>query len=147
MIGSGIDDTGGTTMTELEEANAALARTLFARWGSSNAEMRQTFLDYFSDDCLFQQTRLPDLVGGEQSAAFIDAARGRGIETVAVKIRTLVAQDRFVASERIDYLKDRDGNVLRTIPAVGFMEIVDGKIIGWRDYFDSALLVSPAVDA
>ena len=134
-------------MTETEASNAALARALFARWGESNAEMRQTFLDYFSDDCLFEQTRLPDLIGGEASAAFIDAARGRGIETVEVEIRTLVAQDRYVASERIDYLKDRDGNILRTIPAVGFMEIVKGKIVGWRDYFDSALLVSPAVDA
>lgn len=133
--------------TETEARNAALARDLFVRWGRSHAEMRQTFLDYFSDDCLFQQTRLPDLVGGAASARFIDAARGRGIETVDVEIRTLVAQGRHVASERIDYLKDDAGHILRTIPAVGFMEIEDGKIVAWRDYFDSALLVSPAVNA
>ena len=55
-------------------------------------------------------------------------------------MRTVVSQGKLLACERIDYLKNAQGALIATIPCVGFMEIEQGKIVTWRDYFDSANL-------
>jgi limonene-1,2-epoxide hydrolase len=59
-------------------------------------------------------------------------------ESIEVKCSNLIVTDQFVVSERTDYLRAADGSVVATCPCVGVMEFANGKIIAWRDYFDSA---------
>jgi len=125
------------------KSNIETVTDLFRRWGISHAELRQTCLDYMSEQCIFLQTRLPDIYGCVEAAAFMDLVRERGIETVDVDLFTIIAQGDHVATERIDHLKNKDGQILSSVKAVGFMQLANGKITTWRDYFDSADMVSP----
>jgi len=121
-----------------------LLRSFFARWAVSFEELCQSMDDTMAEDCLFQQTRLPDLVGPRATIEFLKQARAAfGFETFAVRVRTIIAQGRWVACERVDEMKDASGRVLSTFPAVCVMEIENGKIRAWRDYFDSADMPAP----
>ena len=123
----------------VEGRNIDLVTRFFARWGLSYAELRQSYLDAFSDDCLFQQTAQPDLIGGPATVRFLDRYHAiNSFETVDVEIHTRFAQGPFVIMERTDYIKDKVGKIILTFPCVGIMEIRDGKIASWRDYADSA---------
>ena len=121
-----------------------LLRTFFARWAVSFEELCQSMRDTMAEDCLFQQTRLPDLVGPRATIAFLKEARASfGFETFAVRVGTVIAQGRWVACERVDDMKDASGRVLATFPAVCIMKIEGGRIHAWRDYFDSADMPVP----
>lgn len=125
-------------------ANEKLVRDLFARWGVSFQSLCDSLSETMSDDCLFQQTRLPDLVGGRATVAFLHEGRKvMGYETFDVVVNRTVAAGNWVAAERIDYMKDANGRLLATFAAASFMEIRGGKIVAWRDYFDSADMPKP----
>ncbi len=124
--------------------NEKLVRDLFARWGLSFQSLCDSLSETMSDDCLFQQTRLPDLVGGRATVAFLQEGRKvMGYETFDVVVKQVVSQGNWVAAERIDYMKDAKGRLLATFAAASFMEIRDGKIVAWRDHFDSADMPKP----
>ena len=74
-----------------------LLRTFFARWAVSFEELCQSMRDTMAEDCLFQQTRLPDLVGPRATIAFLKEARASfGFETFAVRVGTVIAQRALV---------------------------------------------------
>lgn len=124
---------------EMERRNIDLVTRFFARWSVSYAELRQSYLDAFTEDCLFQQTAQPDLIGGPATVRFLDKYHAiNGFETVDVKIHTRFTQGPFVIIERTDYIRDKFGKTIFTFPCVGIMEIRGGKIVSWRDYADSA---------
>ena len=43
-------------------------------------------------------------------------------------------------TERVDHFCTADGTPLLTIRVAGVLEIADGRLIHWRDYFDTAKL-------
>jgi limonene-1,2-epoxide hydrolase len=92
-----------------------------------------------ADNCYLQQTKTPDLRGINEIVTFLQRVRSAGVfETIDVECSNLIATDRFVVSERTDYLRTANGTLVATCPCVGVMEIASDKIIAWRDYFDSA---------
>ena len=57
----------------------------------------------------------------------------------SIKIDYLnIAEDgNKVFTERMDYIRDKQGNDMIVAPTMGIFEIENGKIFEWRDYFDS----------
>ncbi|MGO8142371.1 limonene-1,2-epoxide hydrolase family protein [Rhizobium leguminosarum] len=43
-----------------------------------------------------------------------------------------------VYAERLDHFCAHDGTIVLTVRALGVLEIEGGKIVRWRDYFDTA---------
>lgn len=50
-----------------------------------------------------------------------------------------ISDGNVVMNERTDVLRRKDGAQLR-LPVMGVFEIVDGRIAGWRDYFDQTTI-------
>jgi limonene-1,2-epoxide hydrolase len=122
-----------------EKENAGLVQDFFSSWSRSFESMIAGFEASIAKNCLLQQTKTPDLNGLDAIVAFLKQVRDAGVfETIEVEIRNLIVTDRYVISERVDYLRNRDGKVVATCPCVGVMEIRGGRIAAWRDYFDSA---------
>jgi limonene-1,2-epoxide hydrolase len=120
--------------------NEQLVRTLFARWGESLDALCQS-LQLLSEDCLWIQSGLPDLRGSAAGIDFVRQSSVRlGYETVKVDIVRLVADERTVASERVDHLRRADASTILSIPVAGIMDMRNGQIIGWREYFDASAL-------
>jgi limonene-1,2-epoxide hydrolase len=46
-----------------------------------------------------------------------------------------------VLTERLDKLYAADGTLVMAAPVMGIFEVANGKITGWRDYFDTLKMV------
>lgn len=101
--------------------------------------MAAAYDDYIADreDATWVNTGFPRYVGKtvimEAARAFV-AVRLDAIDVELVGIGTTPSG--LVLTERRDTAKDPDGNELHVIPVMGAFEVVDGKILHWRDFFD-----------
>jgi len=121
--------------------NEQRVRDFFAAWGRDFAQFCDSFPKIMSEDCLLVQSGIPDVRGPDQAIALLRAARAhQGIETIRVELLHLIATDRCVLTERIDHLLKADKHRIASIPVAGVMEFEGGKIVGWREYFDSKLM-------
>lgn len=121
--------------------NEATTRAFFATWEGSFDSMVEGFRRYLAEDCLFKQTRLPDLHGLKEIIPFLELVRSAGlVERMKVEVWNVVSDGNKIAFERTDtsYLAEGEAEPNARFPAASFMEIKDGKITQWRDYFDSA---------
>ena len=91
-------------------------------------------LTYFSDDAVFRPMMMEPAKGKAAIraalAAFTDTA-----ESVQFKVLASATVGNRVMNERADTLVTRAGKKAE-VPAAGFFEIKEGKILAWRDYFD-----------
>lgn len=111
-----------------------IADTFFGHW---NANRIDDALGMLSDDVLYDNVPLPDIVGRHAVGEF---HRGFGIGTVFLldwKIVHIAAAGNVVLNERIDIFRHRDGGIIR-LPVMGTLTVENGKITVWRDYFDLA---------
>jgi hypothetical protein len=51
----------------------------------------------------------------------------------------------IVWTERVDHLRRADGRLIVSAPVAGIVEWRDGRIVAWREYFDSATFVGRAL--
>lgn len=127
--------------------NEQIVRAFFTTWNESFDTMIEGFKQHLSDDCHLVQTRTPDLHGLAEIIPFLEHVRNAGLmEKIAVEVTNIVATDTSVAAERLDFLYAPGGELTARFPCVSVMELENGKITGWRDYFDSADMPSGGVD-
>jgi limonene-1,2-epoxide hydrolase len=63
---------------------------------------------------------------------------GKGMEGIQVKLRHIVEVGDVVFHEGVETYTRKGRKV--ALPYCGVFDFKDGKIIGWRDYFDYATL-------
>ena len=124
-----------------EVTNESLVRHFFLRWETSFEEFCAGFLELMSEDCVLIQSGFPDFTGPAAVVELLRASRvQQRIETIKVDVVRLISSGMCVVSERIDYLRNAEGRVLATVPVAGIMDFRSGKIVAWREYFDSKLM-------
>lgn len=127
--------------------NAQVVRAFFQTWGESYDAMINGFHAFVAEDCLLVQTRTPDLRGLVEIIPFLEHVRAAGLmETMEVELHNLISTETAVVAERMDVLYRPDGTVGARFPCVSVMEVANGKITGWRDYFDSADMPAGGVE-
>lgn len=92
-------------------------------------------IEYFADDTMYQNMPLPPAYGRdavEQTLA--------GLFTVmsidAVETFHIGSSNGLVYAERVDVLRALSTGKSYPLPILGVFQVADGKITGWRDYFD-----------
>jgi limonene-1,2-epoxide hydrolase len=55
-----------------------------------------------------------------------------------------VSDGNLVMNERTDVMRRKDGGEI-PLPVTGVFEVVDGRIVAWRDYFDMATVTKAFV--
>lgn len=92
-------------------------------------------IDYFADDPMYQNMPLPAAYGRDAVHATLS-----GLFTVLRidKIDTfhIASRGGVVFTERVDLLTALPTGKSFELPVNGILHIRDGKITGWRDYFD-----------
>lgn len=108
-----------------------LVLRFFDDWAKSDADH---LAQYFTDDAVYIDSGLPPREGKENIRAHI----GGVFELLSLKIETLhlASRDGIVFSERIDYIRMKSGRS-SDVPVAGVIELRDGKIGRWHDYFDA----------
>jgi limonene-1,2-epoxide hydrolase len=58
--------------------------------------------------------------------------------TIKVEMLGSAVNGNNVYTERIDHLIGENGEIIKSVPVMGVLEIDGDKIVRWRDYFDTA---------
>ena len=116
----------------------SLVQRFFAAWASGGyAELRAAYADFLSEDCVYENSGVPPCIGREAALAFIDLAqKARDIQAIRVDLLHAAVSGNVVFTERWDIHLNSAGEEVYPVRIVGVMEIRDGKIAAWRDYFD-----------
>lgn len=101
-----------------------------AAWPTADAS---TLGAFFSDDAVFHNIPMEPVRGREAIEAFLAGLMGMGGE-VGVDIRHVLADGELVMTERVDHFTV--GGKTISLPIMGTVEVHDGLITAWRDYFD-----------
>jgi len=89
-------------------------------------------LGYIADDCFYHNIPL-DPIQGKAGIAQTLGGFGQMLGTFDFKILHQVSSGSIVMNERVDvFSKPNYG-----LPVAGIFEVRDGKIVSWRDYFDT----------
>jgi len=94
--------------------------------------------DAFADDIVYHNIPMEVIEGKAAASAFV---RGMQPKSVSWEVLNIAENGDIVMTERVDSFVLADGKHL-SIPVMGTMQIVDGKIKAWRDYFDLATFTS-----
>jgi len=88
---------------------------------------------FFADDVVYHNVPMEPAVGID---ATLEAMAGffSMFETVEFQLTHIAALGNVVLTERVDRVTL--GETVAPIPVMGAFEVVDGRIIAWRDYFD-----------
>jgi limonene-1,2-epoxide hydrolase len=96
------------------------------------------FGEAVTDDFVWVNSGFPTCNGREAAQQFL-LGFAQAIPLTGLKIETLAiaAAGNKVITERIDHFIDASGTILASLPLAGILEVAeDGRISGWRDYFD-----------
>jgi limonene-1,2-epoxide hydrolase len=119
---------------EPESETIGVAMEMVDAW---NTMQWDRMIDLFAEDAVFQSMMKEPVVGREtirpRFLALVD-----GLERIELQIRNMAARGNVVFIERVDDFVYKGKH--SRIPVVGVMEIADGKVQAWRDYYDGAQL-------
>jgi limonene-1,2-epoxide hydrolase len=112
-------------------------------WRKGGEAIRRSLHDYFTDQTVWENVGLSTTVGAEQGLSIIDEfERTADMGAIIVDMVNIAGDGNRVLTERIDRIMGKDGSENLTIRLMGIFEVEDGKIIHWRDYFDTAPLAA-----
>lgn len=150
----------GGQMTPTEAIDIASARVAFGRVvlprqskDDQAATVARSFLEGFgtwddvfatierwcADDCVWETPALPPAKGKDAMIAFAKGFQEQStIARMECTFRTIAAAGDTVLTERVDNLWDADGNLITSLAVVGVLEVRDGRVVSFREYFDTA---------
>ena len=107
-----------------------LVLRFFGDWAKSDADLLS---QYFTHDAVYTDSGQPRREGKENIRAHIAGL----FEQASLTIETLhlASRDGIIFSERVDYIRMKSGRS-SDVPVTGVIELRDGKIAWWHDYFD-----------
>jgi limonene-1,2-epoxide hydrolase len=90
---------------------------------------------FFTDDAVYHNIPLDPVVGPAAIRATLEGFTV-AVESLEFQILNLSAAGRTVLTERVDVFRFPGGHEIG-LPVMGAFDITDdGRISGWRDYFD-----------
>ena len=108
-------------------------------WSGGMDAMRQSYHDYFTDKTVWENVGMSTTVGAQQGLAIIDQfEQGADMGSMVVDMLNIAVDGNRVLTERVDRIMGKDGSEKMAIRLMGIFEVEDGKIVRWRDYFDTA---------
>lgn len=123
----------------------AVVRAFFSKLGPPYGEMRNAYTEFLTEDAVWENSGFPPCKGRDACLDFLDGFAGAtGLDSLPVEILNISSSGNIVLTERVDQFKTADGNVFATLPLMGVLEVRDGKISVWRDYFDPRPLLPPS---
>jgi limonene-1,2-epoxide hydrolase len=100
-----------------------------------------TLGSFFSEDAIYHNMPMDPVTGREAIQATFAAFMEMGGQ-VGVDMINMVADGPIVMTERVDHFYGADTTI--HLPLMGIIEVHDGEITTWRDYFDPNQLSSGA---
>jgi len=119
----------GRASTPAETVEAFIA-AFIAAWPQGDAVSLRSF---FREDAVYQNGPIAPVTGGDAIVAAFAGFMALGGQ-VRVDMTHMVADGAIVMTERVDHFIGPDQTI--SLPVMGIIEVHDGVIAAWRDYFD-----------
>ena len=102
------------------------------------------FRSFFTETTTWENVGWVTTTGPEEAIA-LNHGYNEKFSMAAIQIEGLILAEtgNKVLTERIDHLLDAGGNKLASPAVMGIFEVEGGKIVAWRDYFDTRSFVPP----
>ncbi|HZZ47657.1 MAG TPA: limonene-1,2-epoxide hydrolase family protein [Pseudonocardia sp.] len=111
--------------------------------GPTYDDMLKSVTDQTTDDFVWQNSGLPTCNGQAEAISFLEQfAKSFSMASIKIDIVAIGSAGNVVVTERVDHFVDANGQVLASLALAGTLEVRDGKISAWRDYFDPRPLLS-----
>ena len=108
-------------------------------WKVSEEAVQQSFRDYFTPTTVWDNVGLAKTTGIDEALALMAGFGAQlGIATLVVDMINIAANGNIVLTERVDRFIDKHGKEVGAVRVMGSLEVKNGKIVTWSDYFDSA---------
>jgi limonene-1,2-epoxide hydrolase len=120
---------------DTDEQKLATARHMIEAWNQRNW---QQVYELFAPDGVLQSMMLPPTVGRAAIQQRIGAL-AKGIESIELRVKHIGIIDGVVFIERVDDFVYRGKH--GAVPVVGVVEIEQGHVKAWREYYDRAQLL------
>ena len=115
-------------------ANSDITQAFIDAWGAKDVD---AILEFFTEDAVYINIPMdPPNRGKAEIRTFIEGFIGMAEEVEFVVHNQVEGADGVVMNERTDRFKINGKWV--ELQVMGIFEFSDGKICGWRDYFDLA---------
>lgn len=115
-----------------------IVRDFFDAWSKGTDAMRASLYTYLAPDVVWENVGLGQTVGVEEAAtAFFSFEPMKTADRMDVEMLNISATGNVVFTERLDRVIDAAGKTIILVQVAGVMEIENGKIKAWRDYFDT----------
>ncbi|MFA5629923.1 MAG: limonene-1,2-epoxide hydrolase family protein [Porticoccaceae bacterium] len=121
--------------------NIDTVRNFFHAWGRSTDDLRSAVNTYLSPDAVWENIGMSVTTGPQEIITFLEKyLSGAKLATFDVEILHIAGSGDTVFVERVDRAVKLDGSVRPSpvVRVVGVFDLKDGKIVAWRDYFDTA---------
>jgi limonene-1,2-epoxide hydrolase len=119
---------------EGDDPKMRVANEMVRAWDEQNWER---VCDLFAEDGVLHSMMKEPVVGRENVCALVTSLSA-GVERIELQIRNAGIVNDVVVLERVDDFV-YNGEYSR-VPVVGVMEIEDGKVREWREYYDHEML-------
>lgn len=107
-------------------------------------ELNQAFRDYFTDTTVWENVGWVTTTGAAEAVALNEGYMDTmGMAAIRVENVAVAEVGNKVLTERIDHLLDGAGKTIASPAVMGVFEIEGGKIVAWRDYFDTRRYTPP----
>jgi limonene-1,2-epoxide hydrolase len=123
-------------LSATDREKLATARQMVDAW---NAQDWDQMFDLFATDGILHSMMSEPIVGREEIRARLTDLLD-GIEHIELQIVNMGIVDDVVVLERVDDFVYQGRH--SRVPVVGIMQIQDGKVSEWREYYDQASLLS-----
>ena len=118
-----------------DEQKLATVHQMIDAWNQRNW---QQVYELFAPDGVLQSMMLPPTVGREAIQQRIGAL-AQGIEKIELRVRHIGVVNGVVFIERVDDFVYRGKH--GAVPVVGVVEVEQGRVKAWREYYDRAQLL------
>ena len=110
-----------------------------AEWARSTEAMLNSFRTYFLPDTIWENVGMCTTTGPDEAVALMQKfVTGFGLGTLDVEMVSIATSGNLVLTERVDVMRRPDGSEIMPVRVMGTFEVVEGRILAQRDYFDTA---------
>ncbi len=119
-------------------SNVERTREFFATWDESFDATLAAFAGLLAEDARWEQSALPTTTSRDEALNLMRGFQAQlGLDTIGVDLLHIAEAGDVVLTERVDHLRNADGEVIASFPVCGVLEFnADGQVSAWRETFD-----------
>jgi limonene-1,2-epoxide hydrolase len=125
--------------------NEQFVRDFFAAMGPTLEDFKRNYRERMAEDVVWETVGLPAHRGREACLAYLDDLHARtGMTYCTIELLNIASVGDVVLTERVDSMYRADGTKIMEFRLMGAIELLDGLIVRYADYLDSAPIAAAA---